>query len=260
MGEKMRFKLLACEILFRECCFVVSQASHRLDIEFLPKGLHDVGRENMSRRLAQAIDATEKAAAAESYDAILLGYALCSGGIVGLKSHSIPLVVPRAHDCITLLLGSRERYQECFLAHPGTYFKSPGWIERAEGLNQCLPDSMVEKFGLNLTESELIRRYGEENGRFLAENLRGMRHYSQLTYIETGIEPNQDFERHAQIQAAEQNLAFEKMVGDLSLLQCLVGGQWDSNDFLVVLPGQRIAFSYDEAIICAVDDGNHSIT
>ncbi|MFV1980286.1 MAG: DUF1638 domain-containing protein [Rhodothermia bacterium] len=33
-------------------------------------------------------------------------------------------VLPRAHDCITLLMGSRTRYLEYFKAHPGTYFRS----------------------------------------------------------------------------------------------------------------------------------------
>jgi hypothetical protein len=44
------------------------------------------------------------------------------------------MVVPRAHDCIALLLGSREKYAVYFDAHPGTFYQSPGWVERAAGL------------------------------------------------------------------------------------------------------------------------------
>ena len=59
------------------------------------------------------------------YDAILLGYCLCSNGIVGLSSRKVPLIIPRGHDCITLLLGSREKYQEYFNTHRGSIGTAP---------------------------------------------------------------------------------------------------------------------------------------
>ena len=58
----------------------------------------------------------------------------------GRPQHS--LVVPRAHDCITLFLGSKERYLDYFQTHPGVYFKTSGWIERGEGLTQYHQDSI----------------------------------------------------------------------------------------------------------------------
>ena len=57
------------------------------------------------------------------------------------------------------------------------------------------------------------------------------------------------FEQHTRDEAAEKGWAFEKLSGDLSLIQRLVDGQWDDAEFLVVLPGQRVAASYDETII-----------
>ena len=60
--------------------------------------------------------------------------ALCSNGLVGLTARNIPVVVPRAHDCITLFLGSKERYLDYFQSHTGVYFKTSGWIERGEVL------------------------------------------------------------------------------------------------------------------------------
>lgn len=43
------------------------------------------------------------------------------------------LVIPRAHDCITLYLGSRQRYLEQFNARPGTYWYSLDYLERYSG-------------------------------------------------------------------------------------------------------------------------------
>ncbi len=92
----------------------------------------------MSAKLKEVLAAVDET----KYDAVLLGYALCSNGLVGLTAGKIPLVLPRAHDCITLFLGSKERYLDYFQAHTGVYFKTSGWIERGEGLMQYREDSL----------------------------------------------------------------------------------------------------------------------
>ena len=130
----MRLKLIACEILYRELCAAVSRSINEVDIEFLPKGLHDIGQSGMSARLAEALAAVDES----RYEAVLFGYGLCSNGLVGLTARNVPLVLPLAHDCITLFLGGKERYLEYFHAHPGVYFKTSGWIERGETLHQSI--------------------------------------------------------------------------------------------------------------------------
>jgi hypothetical protein len=267
----VRLKLIACEILFRELCAAVARSPNQVDLEFLPKGLHDIGQTGMTARLAEALAAVEES----KYDAVVLGYALCSNGLVGLPARGVPLVVPRGHDCITLFFGSKERYLDYFRANPGVYFKTTGWIERGQGLEQYsaerekgdsphLPErpegcfaqmGTVPFFPSGMTQSfdELAAKYGEDNARFLREELGNMtRHYSKLTFIEMGIEPDDRFERLSRQQAAEHGWQFEKVRGDMGLVQALVDGPWDAERFLVVQPGQRIAASFDEGIIKAV--------
>ena len=242
----MRLKLIACEIFYRELCAAVARSINQVDVEFLPKGLHDMGQAGMSGRLKEVLAAVDQG----RYDAIVLGYALCSNGLVGIKAERIPLVVPRAHDCITLFLGSKERYLEYFQSHPGVYFKTSGWIERGEGLTQYREDSIAQKSGMLLSFEELAAKYGEDNARYLYEQLCDMtRNYSGMTYIEMGIEPDDRFERRARQQAAERGWTFEKLSGDMALIQQLVDGPWDDARFLVVPPGSRIAASFDEGIV-----------
>ncbi|MDR0869815.1 MAG: DUF1638 domain-containing protein [Planctomycetaceae bacterium] len=249
----MRLKLFACEILFRELCSLAAVSLHRIDLEFLPKGLHDIGKEKMSNQLTEALAAVNES----DYDAVLLGYALCSGGITGLKARTIPLVVPRAHDCITLFLGSRYRYRDYFFANSGTYFKTTGWLERSgDSLSQLGEwntgtSGIPSQMGMNMSKQELAKRYGQDNGEYLYEQLTKMKHYSKLAFIETGVEPNDSFEQQTQELAEQKNWQYEKLQGDLTLLRKLVNGNWD-DDFLVVLPGQRIDFSYDDDIINAL--------
>ena len=105
----MRLKLIACEMLSREMCAAIARSPRRVDFEFLPKALHDLGKE-MQPQLQEVVDAVDPT----RYDAVLLGYALCGNGVDGLVSRALPLVIPRAHDCIALLMGCRDRYREYF--------------------------------------------------------------------------------------------------------------------------------------------------
>ena len=243
----MRFKLIGCEVLYRELCDAVAKAPHAVDVEFLSKGLHDRGGAGMRAELQERIDAVD----GKAYSAVLLGYALCGNGLDGLVARSIPLVAPRAHDCIALLLGSRRRYQEYFDAHPGVYYRSTGWLERGSTLEQLAQ----LRTGVGYALEELVSKYGEENGRYLFEEFnRYQQAYTQLTYIETGLEPDDSFEQEARREARERGWSFERLAGSLRLFRALVAGEWNPGEFLVVEPGWRIAASHDDGIIRAERD------
>jgi len=78
----MRLKLISCEIFYREFCAAISRSVNTVEVEFLTKGLHDVGAETMRERLQAAIDGVDSS----RYEAVLLGYGLCNNGIAGLTA------------------------------------------------------------------------------------------------------------------------------------------------------------------------------
>ena len=241
----MRLKLSSCEILYREICACIARAPHQVDVTFMPKGLHDIAGKGMCERLQAEVDAVDES----RYDAIAMGYLLCGNGVNGLTARGLPLVLPRGHDCITLFLGSRERYQQYFDNNPGVYFKTSGWIERGKDMQQ-LGGVLENRFGLAMTLDEMIAKYGEDNGRYLWEQLGGYtKNYGKLTFIRMGIGPDNRFERQTREEAAQKGMAFEKVEGDISLIRRLVDGDWEGDDFLHAPPGHRIVARHDGTIV-----------
>ena len=130
---KQRVGLILCEIFFREAAWLAAQCEDILDLVILPKGLHDLGGQEMRGTLQAEIDKMDAQTGEKRYSRILLGYGLCNNGIIGLSAKNTPMVIPKAHDCITLFMGCRQRYREYFDANPGTYYHTTGWLARGEG-------------------------------------------------------------------------------------------------------------------------------
>ena len=208
-------KVIACETVKEE---IKAMASPDLDLEFLEYGLHRVPHQ-LQKKLQERINETP-----DKFDHILLGYGLCSHGTLGLNSQDKKLVIPRVHDCIALLLGSRERYNKEFFGEPGTIYLSRGWIEYG---------------GDPLTQFEdYTRRVGKENALWVMEQ--EYRNYKRVAYIKTpGLENHDYFVDYARRVADFINLELQILEGSTGLLQKLVSGNWD-HDFLILEPGRMV--------------------
>ncbi len=243
----MRLKAIVCQSLTREVESVVPRSPHQVDVEIVPMGLHDLGGA-MTPLLQQRIDSAD----AFGYDAIVLGYALCGRGTEGLRARRTQRVLPRAHDCIGLLMGSRQTHQDYFAKHPGVYYRSPGWMEFQVPGQRLQPASASAKnlLGERRTREELIGQYGEENGSFLFAQFNAYRQrYSGLTYISTGVRGEEAMRVRARAEAEREGWAFEEVRGSLNLLARLVSGPWDAEEFLVVPAGATVRATLGDGLV-----------
>jgi hypothetical protein len=243
----MKIKLIACEALYRELSLATAKCRHVFDLAFLNFGLHDTPSE-----LRSAIQSEIDSCDGESYDYIALGYGLCSRGSAEVQARSIPLIIPRAHDCITLLLGSRARYDKEFASHPGTYYYSPGWIERKDGDVQQGFFEDVKASAAKERYAEYVEKYGQDNAAYLIEQESlWYANYDRAAFINMGVGDIEEYRRFTRELAADRGWEHVEIEGDLSLIERLTSGNWDSSDFLIVSPGHSIAESFDPLILKA---------
>lgn len=245
----MKIRLIACEVFFREFSAAAATSSHVFDIKFMPFGLH-----NTPQKLREAIQNEVDAAEGCGYDAIVLGYGLCSRGAAGVRAGSVPIIIPRMHDCISMLLGSRERYNAEFGECPGTYYYSPGWVERKDGeVSQGFVDE-VDQQRIEERYADYVRKYGEDNARFLIEQeSQWQANYTRAAFIDTGYGPTERYRRFTSQLARDRGWEYAEITGDPAMIQRMASGDWDDDTFLRVEPGQTIAESFDEKVLKAVE-------
>ncbi len=240
----MKIKLISCEALAREFYASAALSPHVVDAQLMPFGLHNTP-DDLRAAIQDAVDACE----GKDYDAIILGYGLCSRGTAGIKARSVPIVIPRMHDCITAFLGSRARYTTEFGANPGTYYYSPGWIERKEGdMEQGFIDIHDQHYAQRY--QEYVEKYGEENAKFLIDQEKQWTvNYTRAAFINMGIGDIERYRQFTQDLARDRGWEYRELEGDISFITRLAHGDWDTEDFLTVPPGQTITESFDDLIL-----------
>jgi hypothetical protein len=226
----LRLQMIVCKVLQREAYHCAARSPNVVDIVLMEQGLHDEP-DRLRREVQEALQ-RRRDVQNRPYDASLLGYGLCSNGTAGLTA-KIPVVIPRGHDCITLLLGSKDRYQEYFDTHRGVYWYSPGWIESSKQPGR-------ERYELLLTE--YTEKYGPDNAQYLMEvEQTWMKEYHWATFVDWDLVPDAGYKAYTQQCAAFLGWDYDEVQGDPGLMQRFVDGLWSREEFLIVEPGRRIA-------------------
>jgi hypothetical protein len=241
----VHFKLVACEAFTREICACVVDTPHVIDLEFTTIDSHDRPDE-LRKAIQDKINTIENSG--RHYDAILLCYGLCGNATAGLTARSTLLVIPRAHDCCTIILGSKKLFKRHFETCPSQSFFSRGHVEHDSGGH-----FHYEWFqGPHKLKGIYAAMYGEEHAEALLKTVLSP-DTGKIVYV--NIKPTQSNEciQRCRDKAEKEKKEYVQIEGSLSLIRDLLTGSWYPEDFLVVKPGKMISGVYDwETIIEAV--------
>jgi hypothetical protein len=215
-----------------------------VDVILIERGLH-----NEPDQLRNGIQNRLENAEGRGYDAILLGYGLCGNGTAGLRSLSIPLIIPRVHDCISLLLGDPQRYLQEFEKNPGTYWYSQDFLERADTSGKFTTMGLINDNDLSKQYESFIEKYGKENADYLMEVMGGWQsHYQRAAFIDPGINQVESLRDKVKSDAEKRGWSFTELAGDLILFRKLLNGEWSSENFIVVPPNHKVGLTFDQII------------
>ncbi len=238
--RRPRISVIACDVLQDEIELLTAQWDHIVAVEYLPMGLHD--------RPALLLNELQGwLAVAENdpqVDAVVLIYGLCGNGTVGLSPRRVDLVLPRAHDCVTLYMGSAERYAAYQREHPDAYYFTPGWMR---GKRTPGPERL----------DELRREYAErfddpDDVDFLIETERAQwARHGRAAYVDLGLPNRADYPQKALGCAHWLGWKYDSLKGDPVLLRDTLAGDWDIARHLVVHPGESIQPSYGPSVMTA---------
>ncbi len=234
----MNIALIGCMVLLRDVSKIIPDSDNFIFPFWFEQGLHDtpeILRHNLQKKIDD-IEAMQYSGKKQlHFDAIVLAYGLCSNAVVGLKSKSIPIVVPRCDDCIALFLGSQERYLNYFNSEKGIYWYNKSWCE-----NSFVPSQ--ENY--NRLREEYLIKFDEDNADFLLEmEMSYTKNYKNAYFIKS-LDFNDEPERiEVKLSADFLGWNYTEIEGDSSFIEALLSGIWDER-FLVCNPGHRISPNY----------------
>lgn len=239
--RRLTLKLIACNVFQREACWCLAKTPHLVDPVFVELGLH-VNPAYLRERLQSLIDAED--AQDIRHDAILLLYGLCGNAAVGLQARRTPIIIPRAHDCATILLGSAARYQVVFGDNPSCPFSSIGYLERGSetyrtegGYTGVIGD----------TYESYVERYGEDNAKYLWQTLHPIREDEPALFIDLPETSNPEAlaRARARLESEGGGQAWKIETGNIRMIQQLINGVWPEEEYLVIPPFSITQGVYD---------------
>lgn len=98
------YQVIACSI-FKPYIEELELNLNHYKITYLPIRQHNQPQK-LSQLIQQEIDQTSKV------DKIIVLYGLCGGALLNIHANEIPVIVIKVHDCMSILLGSKARYND----------------------------------------------------------------------------------------------------------------------------------------------------
>lgn len=221
----MKSIVITCNTIRAEIDLAISNTGYNQPVIFLESGLH-----NEPPKLQRVIQ--ELLGRIANVDQVILLMGFCGNAVLGLKPKGFRLIIPRADDCITLLLGSEDKRKKIQREKP-TYFLSKGWIDMFSNIERTTLDEFMR----------MERKYGSDRAKRLMAST--IKHYKRMGVIDLG-----SFDIDEMISKANENLPsymnelpYETINSSLDFIEGLLVGPWDNRDDCIIInDGEEVVF------------------
>ena len=209
----MKTLVVSCKTLQLEVEKALRETGRDYPVLWIESGLHnfpDRLRANLQKVLDQVCAKR-----------VLLAMGFCGNSVAGLVARDYELIIPRADDCITLLLGSseeRKRYER-------TYFLTKGWLDGERNI--------YEEYKYTL------RKYGKEQGKDIIRMMLG--HYQYMGLLDTGVYDFNTLIAQVGAIADELGLTLKIIPSTVKRLEGLLTGPWSEEDFCIIAPNTEVS-------------------
>ncbi len=210
--------IVACNTLADEVNLALKSTGTTHPVYWIDSKLH-VKPEQLKEQIQAAIDRIS------NVTTIILAFGFCGNGLAGIRSKSARLILPRAEDCISLLLGSQELRSALSKEAP-RYFFTRGWIESEHNL--------AGEF------EYCVKKFGYKRGLRIMRTM--LKHYRYLTLIDTQAYDVTLYKTRIDRLAGELGIGSETVKGSQRFFEKLLLGPWDE-EFIVTDPGEPIRFT-----------------
>ncbi len=262
--KQLRLKVISCESLSRELFLAAAFCRHVVDFKFFERAAHEFP-EQMRHSIQFEIDRTNSGKRRETesdcdiicpacsdthYDYVVIAIGLCGNATAGIRAGDTPLIIPKAHDCNSFLMGSAKRFKEFMDEDPGTIFYHFGQVERSSDIS--LIDSVPRNTGLGGTYEEYVERYGEENARYLVDfEYNWTRFHERAAYLfpESAGELIEEKMNEVKDYVKRFNWRVVRLAESSEFFSRMLSGDWAEEHFLTVRPGEEIVPSNDDRVL-----------
>ncbi len=209
--------VIACSTIQEEVRKAMAKAKKEYPIIWMDSSLHEFP-EKLSTALQEEINKIE------NVENILLCYGLCGNALLGIKSNKANLILPKADDCISILLWKCDHILE---DRKETYFLTKEWIDSDRGI--------LEDY------KHTIEKYGCKKAHEIFKIM--LNHYKYLMLIDTKTYSIEEYTEKAKKMAETLDLEMIIRKGNIDLLKKLFTGPWDE-DFCRIERGEAIELKY----------------
>ncbi|MEN8212011.1 MAG: DUF1638 domain-containing protein, partial [Thermodesulfobacteriota bacterium] len=244
---KKKLYVIACAVLAIDMKHSAKRLGLDIEYKFLEAGLHN-NPKLLKEKLQAAIDEISTSGLCRR---IIIGYGICGKGTIGIQSRSIPLTIPKVHDCISMFLGGDQAYKNEFKKYPGTYYLSAGWCEeKTEPMSQR---KQWTYFGDKKLEfSDLVDKHGKKAAQQTFDFLNSwQKNYQRAAFIETNAKKSFKYEKFAREMAAEYSWKYDKIKGSQSLIKKMITADHSTSEILFVPPEHVIGFDAIQSTLSA---------